>query len=111
MFYPLLSRLDPVKTICFVLFLLTGSLLGGIRAGATEENPLRVLIITGGHHFERTAFLQCLKPWRALNGPKPCSRELTISTRLRRPPNTTSLFFTISSRKLQKGKRRTWFDC
>ena len=56
MFYPLLSRLDPVKTICFVLFLLTGSLLGGIRAGATEENPLRVLIITGGHHFERTAF-------------------------------------------------------
>ena len=55
--------LNSSRIIPLVQCLLAGALMlmpvspGGISAAVGERNPLRVLIVTGGHDFERTPFL------------------------------------------------------
>ena len=54
--------LNSLRIIPLVQCLFTGSLLffrvspGSTGAAAGERNPLRVLIVTGGHDFERPPF-------------------------------------------------------
>lgn len=62
MFFPSRPFLNSLKIIPLVECLLVGALMlmpvspGSTRVAAGERSPLRVLIVTGGHDFERPPF-------------------------------------------------------